>query len=49
MQLPARPIGPKGRPVIRSGRVIAETTPSTTPLFQEGREETITFAPPERS
>jgi hypothetical protein len=49
MQLPARPIGPKGRPVIRSGRVIAETTPPTTRLFHEGREETITFAPPERS
>jgi len=40
---------PVRRWVIRSGRVIAETTPPATRLFHEGREETITFAPPERS
>jgi hypothetical protein len=30
----------------RNGRVIAETTPPATRLFREGRQETITFAPP---
>jgi cytosine deaminase len=33
--------------VIRDGRVIAETTPAHTRLFHEGREETISFAPPD--
>jgi cytosine deaminase len=37
---------PVRRWVIRGGRVIAETTPSRTRLFHEGREETITFTPP---
>jgi hypothetical protein len=31
--------------VIRSGRVIAETTPPLTRLFHEGREETVSFVP----
>jgi len=41
-----RRLQPVRRWVIRSGRVIAETTPPSTRLFHEGREETITFAPP---
>lgn len=37
---------PARRWVVRSGRVVAETTPATTRLFHaDGREETITFAP----
>src|SRR6266480_941698 len=37
---------PARRWVVRNGAVIAETTPASTRLFHEGREETITFAPP---
>lgn len=36
---------PARRWVVRDGRVIAETTPASTRLFHEGREETITFTP----
>jgi cytosine deaminase len=35
---------PARRWVIRCGRIVAETTPASTRLFHEGREETITFA-----
>src|SRR3954470_1008766 len=38
---------PARRWVIRSGRLVAETTPALTTLFREGREATITFAPPD--
>jgi len=37
---------PARRWVVRDGRVLAETTPASTRLFHEGREETVTFAPP---
>jgi cytosine/creatinine deaminase len=37
---------PTRRWVIRGGRLVAETTPAVTKLFHEGREDTITFAPP---
>jgi cytosine/creatinine deaminase len=36
---------PARRWVVRGGRVVAETTPASTRLFREGREETVTFAP----
>jgi cytosine/creatinine deaminase len=36
---------PARRWVIRRGRVVAETTPASTRLFLEGREETVTFVP----
>ena len=36
---------PARRWVVRDGRLLAETTPASTRLFHEGREETITFAP----
>lgn len=36
---------PARRWVVRDGRVVAETTPASTRLFREGREETVTFAP----
>jgi hypothetical protein len=32
--------------VVRSGSVVAETTPASTRLFHEGREERVTFSPP---
>jgi cytosine/creatinine deaminase len=36
---------PARRWVIRRGRVVAETTPTSSRLFREGGEETVTFAP----
>jgi cytosine/creatinine deaminase len=36
---------PARRWVIRRGRIVAETTPASTRLFHEGREDAVTFAP----
>jgi cytosine deaminase len=38
---------PARRWVVRGGRVIAETTPAETRLFHEGRDELVTFRPPD--
>jgi len=35
---------PARRWVVRSGRIVAETTPASTRLFHEGREETVSFS-----